>query len=56
VFPRFVNEEDVVYLEKSCTSGEILEVLNDFAKEKIPGPDGWTANFFYISLSWLDMI
>jgi hypothetical protein len=29
-------------------------VLKGFAKDKSPGPDGWTVDFFLHFLSWLD--
>jgi hypothetical protein len=45
-FPRIVSEEEVVTLENPCTSKEVLEVLNGFIKDKSPGPDGWTNEFF----------
>jgi hypothetical protein len=46
LYPRLVTEEDVISLEKPCTREEILEVLKGFAKDKSPGPDGWTVEFF----------
>jgi hypothetical protein len=39
-------EEEVVNLENPCSSEEILEVLKGFSKDKSPGPDGWTVEFF----------
>jgi hypothetical protein len=41
-----VNEEEVRVLEIPCNLGELKEVLTLFKKEKIPGPDGWTVEFF----------
>jgi hypothetical protein len=41
-----VLEDEVTNLENPCTREEILEVLKGFAKDKSPGPDGWTVEFF----------
>jgi hypothetical protein len=46
LFPRLVEEEDVLSLEKPCTREEIHEVLKGFSKDKSPRPDGWTVKFF----------
>jgi hypothetical protein len=46
LFPRMVMEEEVLNLEKPCSREEILEVLKGFSKDKSPGPDGWTVEFF----------
>jgi hypothetical protein len=46
LFPRIVTEEEVVILENPCSSEEVLEVLKCFSKDKSPGPDGWTLEFF----------
>jgi hypothetical protein len=46
LFPRFVNEEDTLLLDRPCTKSEIWEVLKLFAKDKSLGPDGWTVEFF----------
>jgi hypothetical protein len=46
LFPRIVTEEEVVTLESPCSSEEVLEVLKGFSKDKSPGPDGWTVEFF----------
>jgi hypothetical protein len=41
-----VMEDEVINLEKPCTREEILEVLKGFTKDKSPGTDGWTVEFF----------
>jgi hypothetical protein len=46
LFPRFVNEEDTLLFDRPCTKSEIWEVLKHFSKDKSPGPDGWTVEFF----------
>jgi hypothetical protein len=46
LFPRIVQENEVETLERPVTSAEVLEVLKGFAKDKSPGPDGWTMEFF----------
>jgi hypothetical protein len=45
-FPRFVEEADNRLLMEEVTEKELLEVLHSFQKDKIPGPDGWTIEFF----------
>jgi hypothetical protein len=45
-FPRFVDEADNRLLMEEVTEKELLEVLHSFQKDKIPGPDGWTIEFF----------
>jgi hypothetical protein len=45
-FPRFVDEEDNRALMEEVTEDELKEVLHSFQKDKIPGPDGWTIDFF----------
>ena len=46
LFPRMVNEEEVILLEKHVSKEEVLEVLKCFTKDKSPGPDGWTMEFY----------
>jgi len=40
-------------LEKPCSKEEILEVLKGFTKEKSPGPDGWSVEFY---LHYFDLV
>lgn len=46
LYPRMVQEDDVLFLEKVVTLEELLKVLKGFAKDKSPGPDEWTVEFF----------
>ena len=53
LFPRFVEEDDNLSLMEEVTKGELKEVLQSFQKDKSPGPDGWTIEFFLSdSNSW----
>jgi hypothetical protein len=45
-FPRLVTEQDSLLLESPCTREELWDVLKAFAKDRSPGPDGWTMEFF----------
>jgi hypothetical protein len=45
-YPRLVNEEGLMLVEKQCTKEEVLEVLRGFKKDKSPSPEGWTMEFF----------
>ena len=46
LFVPLVHDEEMVLLERLCTKLELWEVLNSFARDKSPGPDGWTMEFF----------
>jgi len=46
LFPGFVNEEENQKLFEKVTEDELKEALNSFQKDKSPGPDGWTIEFF----------
>ena len=37
-----VCDDDVIYIGKSVTLNEIRVTLDHFAKDKSPGPNGWT--------------
>jgi hypothetical protein len=39
-------EEEVQVLENLVTKEEVLEVLKEFMKDKSPGPEGWTVEFY----------
>eukprot|EP00253_Pinus_taeda_P035296 PITA_35296 len=45
-FPRFVEEEDFEDLEAPVTMAELESTIKWFQKEKSPGPDGWTIEFY----------
>jgi hypothetical protein len=53
LFPRMVTQEDATVLEKPCSLKEILVVLQGFSKDKSPGPDDWTIEFF---LHFFDLV
>jgi hypothetical protein len=46
LFPRLVNMEDTLLLERPCTKEELWDVPKYFAKDKSPRLDGWTIEFF----------
>lgn len=48
-FPRFVNEEDAEELTAPVTMDELEGTLKWFEKDKSPGPDGWSTEFFYLT-------
>jgi hypothetical protein len=52
-FPRMVTDEEITLLEAAVTKEEVLGVLKGLAKEKIPGPDGWTVEFY---ISFYDLV
>jgi hypothetical protein len=41
-----VTTEEALALEAPCTKEELFEVLKGFKKEKSPGPDGWSVEFY----------
>eukprot|EP00253_Pinus_taeda_P032140 PITA_32140 len=45
-FPRFIEEEDAADLEAPVTMAELESTIKWFKKEKSPGPDGWTIEFY----------
>lgn len=44
--PRFVEEGDSADLEAPFTMAELESTIKWFQKEKSPGPDGWTIEFY----------
>jgi hypothetical protein len=46
LFSWLVNEEEARILHGPVNMGELKEVLTLFKKDKSPGPDGWTIEFF----------
>eukprot|EP00253_Pinus_taeda_P030670 PITA_30670 len=52
-FPRFVEEDDVEALIEPVTAEELEGVLKWFKKDKSPGPDGWTIEFY---LAFFDIL
>jgi hypothetical protein len=53
LFSRLVNEEEARVLHSPVNMGELKEVLTLFKKDKSPGPDGWTVEFF---LHFFDLV
>jgi hypothetical protein len=41
-----VSEEDSLLLDIPSTLQEIQAALKSFSKDKSPGPDGWTVEFY----------
>jgi len=46
MFPRFVDDEGNMHLMREASEEELKEVLLSFQKDKSPGPDGWSIEFF----------
>jgi hypothetical protein len=46
LYTRTVTEEDSLLVDCPCTLPEILTALKYFSKDKSPGPDGWTVEFY----------
>jgi hypothetical protein len=46
LFPQLVSAAEASDLYKPVTLPELKEILIHFKKERSPGPDGWTAEFF----------
>jgi len=53
LFPNIICDREVDQLYVACTKEEIWKALNTFIKDKSPGPDGWTVEFY---LHFFDMI
>lgn len=45
-FPRFVNDEDAEELSKEITLEELEATMRGFQRDKSPGPDGWSIEFY----------
>ena len=53
LFPRFVDQEEALDLEKEVIPEELEAILNWFKRDKIPGPDGWNVEFY---LAFFDVL
>jgi hypothetical protein len=53
LFPHSVTVEDSHALDNPCLLPEILVALKSFSKDKSPGPDGWTVEFY---LHFFDLV
>lgn len=45
-FPRFAEEEENSNLMEEVTLDELKGVMHSFQRDKSPGPDGWTIEFY----------
>eukprot|EP00253_Pinus_taeda_P001820 PITA_01820 len=52
-FPRYVGEEEALELNSPVTLEELEGTLKWFKKDKRPGPDGWTIEFY---LAFYDLL
>jgi hypothetical protein len=46
LYPHFITTDEDSELFKPVTLAEIKDILIHFKKERSPGPDGWTTEFF----------
>ena len=46
MFPRFIEEEENAEIMEEISEEKLKEVLHSFQKDKSPGPDGWSTDFF----------
>lgn len=51
--PKMVEAEDNVRIGRPTTLKEIKDTLNAFAKDKSPGPNGWTTELF---IDFVDLV
>jgi len=47
----FISEEDNILMYENVSKEEILSVMPSLHKEKNVGPNGWTIEFLWVSLS-----
>jgi hypothetical protein len=47
LYSKWINEAEEKILFEPVTLDEIKEILTKFQKDKSPGPDGWTMEFFH---------
>eukprot|EP00253_Pinus_taeda_P029159 PITA_29159 len=53
LFPRYIDQEDSEELLKEVTMAELEATLKWFKKDKNPGPDGWTIEFYLAFFDFL---
>jgi hypothetical protein len=41
-----VSGEEALLLERRCSLEDLSSILKAFSKDKSPGPNGWTVDFF----------
>ena len=51
--PKLITEDHNQILCKSIEMAEVETTVNQMAKDKVLGPDGFTTNFFHASWKWL---
>ena len=58
IFPSYVQEEEVGIFLSEITLSEVEEALKGFKKDKSPGPDGWSVEFFlwFFNLVGLELL
>ena len=49
--PPRLNQEEMEIMNNPTTSTEIEAVIKNLPKNKIPGPDGFTGEFFHLEKS-----
>jgi hypothetical protein len=53
LFKKMIQDEDLISFHEPVKSEEIKKVLDHFKRDKSPGPDGWTMEFF---ISFFDFV
>ena len=51
--PKIIMEDHNQILRKSIDMVEVENVVKQMAKDKVPGPNGLTTNFFHTGWDWL---
>ena len=51
--PKLIMEDHNKVLGKSIEMSEVEMVVSQLAKDKAPGPNGFTSNFFHAGWEWL---
>ena len=51
--PKLVTKDHNQIIYKSIKMDEVETPVNQMAKDKVPGPNGFTTNFFHASWNWL---
>ena len=41
-----LSEQEAEQLDQEITETEVAQALKEMARNKTPGPDGWTADFY----------
>jgi hypothetical protein len=53
LFPHTISGEDALLLDRPCTLQKVSDALKYFSKDKSPGPNGWTVEFY---LHFFDLV